>query len=253
MARCNVDRPETQRQPLGPKRAKHIRNTRYNGQGTAASEPVRDHILTLQGYGLTYYAIGRDAGVGENTVQRIAVGRYNRCRISAATAIMAVTWQPNPRQVMVLAIGALRRVRALSRIGWSYPVIAEHSGVSVDVLRDLHNNRTVGWEIWKAIHDTYETLSGTPATTGRHHQTRNRATAKGWPAPLDWEGYNIDDPRVTVEAQPWEPQTYQEQLAERRTQVAQLTEAGLSAAEIADRMGVDARTIVRDRGTIAAA
>lgn len=247
MARPRTSTPMSRIPVLGRKHARYEIRTRYNGVGFVSAQPVRDHINELRGLGLTSASIARDAGVHIKAVRELGDGDRETSRVRVAHAIMRVDFHPNPRQEMVLSIGALRRVRALANLGWSSTHIANNAKISVEVVQMLHRCPTTGWATWSAIRDTYEALSATLATEGRPKYVRNLARARGWPAPLDWEGHDIDDPRVEVVAQPWQPKTMQELLAERRAQVAELTAAGLSAAEIADRLGVAQRTVVRDR------
>jgi hypothetical protein len=70
---------------------------------------------------------------------------------------------------------------------------------------------------------------------------------------MEWHGYDIDDPRVTP------PRARRNARAaaaaarvERIELIQELTRAGVSAAEIAERVGVDKRTVVRFRSKVAA-
>lgn len=251
MPRRTTTVPTSRLPKLGRKRATYERISRYQGSARVPAAPVAEHIQSLRELGLPYASIARDAGVQLTTVYRM--GRNPSTHIKIANAVTAVTHQPNPRQQSVLAIGALRRVRALAAIGWSHRIVAEHANVPVSTVLQLHATATVSWPVWSAIRDTYETLSATPATIGRPSRCRGEALRKGWPAPLDWEDHDIDDPRVMVAAQPWQPKTMQDLIAERRARVVELTEAGLSSAEIADRLGVTQRTVVRDRAEVGVA
>lgn len=250
-----MGRTFTSRQvPLGAKRAAYERATRYAGQPVLVDPaPAREHVLELLDLRLTVYSIARDAGVSDEVVYRLINNITNRLRVRHAHALMAVTHHPNPRQVRVLAIGAARRLRALAAIGWSWKPLAEHTGINSSSLSTIINDgrTTITWQTWVTIRDTYETLSGTPTTGLVAERMRRTATTKGWPAPLDWEGHDIDDPRVTVVARPWEPRTAKEVAAERAVLVAELTGKGLSAKEIAGRLGVTSRTVVRDRVDLA--
>lgn len=245
MPRRTTTAPTSRLPQLGRKRANYERATRYQGTSRVPTAPVAEHIQYLRNLGLPYASIARDAGVQITTIYRM--GRNPNTHIKIANAVMAVTPRPNPRQQSVLAIGTVRRVRALAAIGWSQRLVAEHASVPVSTVMQLHATATVSWAVWSAIRDTYETLSATPSTTGRPSRSRGEALRKGWPAPLDWEDHDIDDPRVHVKAQRWKPKTVREIAAERRELVAELTERGLSADEIADRVGVSARQVVRDR------
>lgn len=257
MARRRTTLPTSTIPTVGRKHAAYEIATRYNGIGHIPTEQVATHIDTLTGYGLSHATIARDAGVQLSSVIRIAERLRATSKVRVATRILAVTWTPNPRQEMVLAIGALRRLQALAAIGWSQTAISDRTGVTRSVLNQLKYARTTSWETWVAIRDTYETLSATPATTGRLARVRGEALRRGWPAPLDWEGHNIDDPCVIVEAHPYEPKSRIDEIREaaavRAERVAELTALGLSAKEVAQRVGITPRQVVRDRGATAVA
>lgn len=241
---------------IGKKRAAYERATRYAGQPVLVDPaPTRAHVLDLMAYNMSAYSIARDAGVSDEVVYRLINNAHDRIRIRHAEALQAVTCHPNPRQVRVLSIGAARRLRALAAIGWSWRAIANRTGLNESSLSTVANDgrTTITWEMWRTIRDAYETLSGTPATGPVASRMRSNATTKAWAAPLDLEDHDIDDPRVIVAAQPWKPKTAREIAAERALVVAELTAKGLSAKEVADRVGITPRQVVRDRGASAVA
>lgn len=243
--------PRSRYQPQGRKHARYEMRTRYAGKpGYGDPTQVRNHVLELNGYGLPRASIARDAGLTDSAVEQIARGEWRTIRVRPATALMAVTWRPNSRQEIVLAVGAIRRAQALSAIGWSYRAVEEQLPVSALYVPQMirRQNRTMPFPLWREFVQCYEALSGTPGPSTR---ARNAARAAGLPAPLDWEGHDIDDPRVVVQAQPWEPKTrieeIREEAAARAERVLELTAMGLSAKEVAERLGVTSRTVVRDR------
>lgn len=245
----------------GRKRAGYEIVTRYGGIGHADPEPVREHLLGLIAVGLSARSLARDAEVGMTCVHNVLNLRNERISIRQAKALMAVSWYPNPRQGNVLALGAARRLRALHAIGWTWYLIADHAGVPESQLskiaRPTTTRKAISWEWWNAINLTYEALSGTPNTAGRANAARLHAQRNDWAAPLDWEGHNIDDPHASVEAQPYEPKSRIDEIREaaavRAERVAELTALGLSAKEVAQRVGITPRQVVRDRGATAVA
>jgi hypothetical protein len=93
-----------------------------------------------------------------------------------------------------------RKLRALARIGWSCPDIADnikaHGGPVIlpGRLNDIRRDRFQRVEVWivAEINNAYDRLAMTPAPGGRAHNcTRNRAARNGWPSPMAWE--NIED------------------------------------------------------------
>jgi hypothetical protein len=241
-------------EPQGRKKAAYEHVTRFgDAPGYIPNAPVRDHIATLTGMGLPLASIARDAGVGYTCVVAANSGAFDNIRIRQAAAIRAVDFHPNERQQVVIAIGAARRLRALHALGWTWHAISEHCGVDKQILsRYAHPDSkrpAIDWPLWKAIHDSYEQLSGTPGPIGQSaNKARAQSRRRGWAPPLDWHGHDIDDPRVAAKVSGVETRTGTAELAEwRREKVAGLTRVGFSAEEIAVRVGVSKRQVVRDR------
>jgi hypothetical protein len=96
------------------------------------------------------------------------------------------------------ATGTRRRLQALARLGHTFEVIGRRMGVDKSVPKDYCGVTFVQLATAQKVKRVYEELSGTP---GASTIARNRAIAKGWVAPLDWEGRNIDDPRALSHSQ----------------------------------------------------
>ncbi|MBF6416916.1 helix-turn-helix domain-containing protein [Nocardia cyriacigeorgica] len=234
--------------PRGRKRSQFELRTKFPGlPGYLPAERVQAHLRELNSYGLPARSIARDSGLCDFAVRQIIDGLYPTIRTRNADALLRVGFTPNERQQRVLAIGATRRARALQVIGWPQTeIVAASTLTAAQVAALVRARRTLtDWDVWKAMHDTYEQLSGTP---GPSKSARTRAKRHGWGAPLDWEDLDIDDPRVTPETAEatWAEQRAQTK-AERIAEVARLTDAGLSSREIGERLGVTQRQVVRDR------
>jgi lambda repressor-like predicted transcriptional regulator len=251
----SVITPPSRFVPQGRKRARYEMATRFRGlPGHIPLEPVRAHVDTLHGMGLPLASIARDAGCTPATVRNIHCGVWAKVRTRHALAIKSVTHHPNPRQQVVLAIGAVRRAQALHAIGWTWRALAEHTpgvtaGAIATMTRPGHERTLCAWETWAVIRDAYEKLSGTPGPEGvSAMKARNAAKRRKWLPPLNWEDLDIDDPRVRQKRSgPPSGNGAAERRAARRRTVARLSQSGLSAEEIAARMRVSSRTIVRDR------
>ncbi|MFD3594392.1 hypothetical protein ACFWU5_16835 [Nocardia sp. NPDC058640] len=162
---------------------------------------VRDHINTLTGYGCNYSMIAAAAGTSTSGIQKIATGPAVYVQRTTADAILAVTPTPHPLQRYVLAIGAIRRLRALQAIGWTMQAVADHAGEKRTTIANLGHHPTITYARWKQVADVYDQLSGQLGTNDR---TRNWAKKRCWPTPLAWEGVNIDHPDSTpiLDAEP---------------------------------------------------
>ncbi|MCM6777741.1 hypothetical protein NDR87_30080 [Nocardia sp. CDC159] len=236
--------------PRGRKLARYELRTRYGGApGYVPFEPIRDHIASLNALGLPCASIARDAGCTADCVVDIRHGRWATVRIRQATAIMAVTYHPNERQGLVLALGAIRRLRALYRIGWTWVALSEQTGLTQSNLSQLTRpgrlRTLIPWDTWVAVRDAYERLSGTPGTRGRAKLARREAQDRGWPAPLDWDGLDIDDPRVVVQPSGPAQITARTVARDRRERVKEQMRRDLTARQIAERVGISERQVLR--------
>ncbi|WP_280420054.1 helix-turn-helix domain-containing protein [Nocardia carnea] len=240
-------RINTRYTPMGRKYAHYVLTHQLPGvPGYIDATPYIAHVRCLNELGLSCRSIARQSGISESAAGAIAAGEHQLIRKRVALALRQVTHTPTPAQERVLGIGAVRRLRALSVLGWPWKPLSEHTTVSrvrmaVIVQREPIN---IDWTVWKAIHDLYEQFSATP---GPCESTRERAMARDWWAPLDWEDLDIDDPRVTPTPAPAiaEP-TAQELRAARQAEVARLAELGWPGARIAEELGITDRTVWRD-------
>ncbi|EGD23944.1 helix-turn-helix domain-containing protein [Prescottella equi] len=206
--------------------------------------PVRAHVLELLGFGMNPRMIAWQAGVPDTTVRSIRDGVHQQTRVWVAERLTRVQPLPHPNQRTVLTIGALRRTRALQALGWSARDIGDRIGMEATALTALQRRTRIDNATWARIRDVYEALSATP---GPSKIARASAARKGWLNPFEWEGYNIDDPRVTPPRSARTTADRSGARADRLGQVAELTAQGMSASAIADQLGVSERQIQRDR------
>jgi DNA-binding CsgD family transcriptional regulator len=214
------------------------------------AEPIRAHILRLRGYGMTDAMIARAAGIANQTVANIRTGEFVTVRIRHAAAVMRVTHTPDASQAYVLSVGAVRRVQALRASGWPMDQIASRVGVAAETLYQNCTRPTITYARWRQVVDVYEELSATP---GGNKQAADHARRRRWYLPMEWHGYDIDDPRVTPKRARRDARAAAAAARLERVElIHELTRAGVSAAEIAERVGVDKRTVVRFRSKVAA-
>lgn len=228
------------------------------------AEPIRDHILALRAAGISNKRLRQLCGVSHNTIQVIITGRPERGtgptkQVWRRTAekLLAVPIPEVPHRVAadgrkVPAIGTRRRLQALVAAGYSRRYLCSRFGMDV----------TNGCRLWRDQHDlvlaatarAVETLfTELQITAGPSSRARNEGRRRKWPLPLDWDEDNIDDPAATV-VPSWTVRDRRaeqlEYIAERREEVQRLTDLGMSASEIAERLGISTRQVVRDRAGV---
>jgi hypothetical protein len=150
------------------------------------------------------------------------------------------------------ATGTRRRLQAMSVMAFSDTDIAEHCPLTVAELAKLRRTQ----HVTRTDHDTvaavYRKLCLQPLAEGRFflgpsQEERDAALAKGWAGPLHWN--NIDDGRENGRAAVSAKPARQRRVPIDRltTEVARLTAAKKTAAEIARDLKVAERTVVRLR------
>lgn len=157
--------------------------------------------------------------------------------------------------------GTRRRLQALTAIGWRYSDVAQRMGVNLSLVGRLAiadgpvHRHTAG-----AVAGVYDELSMTP---GPSRRCRALALRRNWPPPLAWDDDSIDDPAARPVRAGKGPEAFDEvsvhramrgrpadlRPAERTEAVRRLTEQGLSAAQIAERLHTTSRSVNRHRAT----
>ena len=232
-------------------------------------EPAREHVERLVEAGLRYTQIGPLAGVSRGTIRNILLPETVRIAAHVEQAVLAVPIPTRPGDVvednaLVPVFAARRRIRALIAHGYSQTYLARqlgmppaHAVMSVLVERKLRAGATgqyITASRERAIKALFDQLQMIP---GPSDQAREYARERGWALPFEWDEEALDDPNGTPmcakyrrESREGDRTERSEKAAERRSRVAELTAEGLSAAEIAVRLGISQRTVVRDRGHI---
>lgn len=208
---------------------------------------TRAHIERLHAAGWTNRQIGLAAHVARSIVSAIANGQpevFNR----TALAILTVHVGPPPAPPSTDGTGSMRRVRALMAIGHTCPTISQHSGMSSDKLERIANGYfpTVTPQTADKVARAYRHLITTPGLSWR---ARKHAANKQWYGPLAWDA--IDDPKCKPDTATGRERPGREKKPVDPQRVVRLTVEGLSAVEIAARLGCHKRTVVRIRGRVA--
>lgn len=166
---------------------------------------------------------------------------------------------------LVPATGTRRRVQALMTLGYSQSAIARRLGIHQNTCSEWMQCGYVRASTHATIAALYDQLQDTPAprsTKGeRMSAARTVALAerRGYARPIDWDDID-NDPAPSIN--PTSEDELVDEIAvalfldghrvqltprERQLVVDQLTAQGLSAREIAIRLGVTSRTVTRDR------
>lgn len=190
-------------------------------------------------------------GVHLSNLILIYSGRRTKIRHETHAKITAVEAPTKgARGQYIDATGTMRRVQALACIGHSYTTIAAAAATSRNRILTIANGRqpTVRRAIAERVAAAYQQLAFAPPPRNKHtNRSRNEARNKGWNGPLAWD--DIDDPDSKPDV---------DEHADKRgrpaeidaVEVARLTHAGKSAAEIALQLGCHQRTVVRARGRV---
>ncbi|TFD16200.1 hypothetical protein E3T26_04780 [Cryobacterium sp. TMT1-21] len=244
------------------------------------AEPVREHIEMLQAYGLGWKRIAALTGVGNTAVSQLIYGRngsnsdprkgevLKRTTRVKADAILAV--KPD---LSLLAAGAIipsrgthRRLQSLVSIGWSQSKLAAQLNINrsnfgtmmgrASVLVGLHREVEVLFErLWNTepAHDEWRSLSS-------FNRAKRYAAARRWLPPMAWDDIDTDVAPPIAEAGTSNDGVDEAavELAmsgedvrltslERRAAVTRLHAQRLSDHLIADRLRINARTVLRIR------
>jgi DNA-binding CsgD family transcriptional regulator len=165
----------------------------------------------------------------------------------------------NRGPLLVDSTGTIRRVQALVALGWPMAVLGERRGVTGRNLHRLLSQTRVHRDTAANIAALYDELS---MTIGPSRRSRSLARNNGWVVPLAWSDDKIDDPAARPSKMVIHHHTAIDEIAvqrasrgervrlsraERAEVVRRLTAAGLSAADIADRLGIAQRSVSRLR------
>lgn len=167
-------------------------------------DEVRAHIQKLVASGMTPTRVAELAGVTHATVYRALRlpdqrdgMRPTTIRKSSADKIMAVKPVPNPK--MTPATGTIRRLQALSAIGWPIRITGAMADIK-DAYRLTSPRRSpemVERATAKRVAELYATMRANPAPDNRStRMARAYAKMKGWPPPWAWDNRTIDDPNA---------------------------------------------------------
>jgi lambda repressor-like predicted transcriptional regulator len=158
------------------------------------ASPVIRHLERLRSLGVTVRDIAQNSGVSDSTIDELLNRPRDTIRADNAAALLSTTPPPTPTG-LVPSLGTIRRIRALSRLGWAMRDIERVSGVKLHTLREISSAEPPHVKVSNAegVAAAYAELCMALPPSGRTaSQVRSKAAAKGWPPPLAFD--DIDDP-----------------------------------------------------------
>ena len=227
-------------------------------------DSARTHVQGLQRFGLSLEAISERACLSPSLLAALVYPGHQRwgAKITAETMyrLLAVTFDLDalPGTRHIAAAGTSRRLQALAVLGWPLSTLAAQLGVTPQAVASYRRRPTVSVETARTVRGLYDQTS---MCTGPSTRSALAALRAGWVPPLAWDEDTIDDPDATPELDQELPSGLDEVAiwracmgeatdltdAERRHAASTLAGRGLNDSEIAERLEVCSRTVLRWR------
>lgn len=153
---------------------------------------VAAHVRALLAAKWDRQEIADTAGVSRKTVFNVLNSTMPTMQIGTAQALLKL--RPEDAPSWRAALGAMRRLRALSAMGWPLWWSAQQAGLSDTGIRDICSGRTqmVSRDRFDAIDRVYRAHA---MQIGPSEAARTTARAKQWVTAAAWN--DIDDPTDT--------------------------------------------------------
>jgi hypothetical protein len=227
---------------------------------------VTNHVNMLRSRGMTVNYIAERSGIGVKAISRICRSQQIRIAPVVAESLLGVRYSPKPlaRRDTIPAVGTVRRLQALNRIGWHSWELMERMGKHGRYSTQLFNAKTVEVCTFEKVRDLYDELwNQTPPDTVGGRRAKLRAERKGWPPPMMWDDIDNDEGPAVVEVErfaerlDWD--VVDDALAghkpnlsppERREVITRLNNAYWSATRIGAWIGCSNKTVDRIRAEL---
>ncbi|MER5302180.1 hypothetical protein ABT039_22355 [Streptomyces lasiicapitis] len=212
------------------------------------AEPARRHVRGLMEAGMQRGPLAVAAKVSPGVLERLLYGRPALGRAPSRSirrhhvrALLALRPDPTapPSRIPVDATGPLRRLRALTAMGFPDAVLAREVGMDPGNFDDLFLRSTVTVGTAQRVSRLYDRAwNADPRTFGTSTRgiirALRRAAADGLASPLAWDDESIDDPAAVPD------------LGARASRTAALVEdvswlmdtCGYTRQQAAERIGV---------------
>lgn len=231
-----------------------LRNSKLfrNGRLPVVDQRARavNRFRKWQARGYSSRAVADMTGLSERTVQAMFQGRTDPARMMHRTAqrILDAPDIPTGRG-WVPSIGCVRRLQALTVMGWSMRHLSQRCDLDESTLAALRSetHSTTRPRFAAVVTALYDELWNTPGP-GRHAATR--AHNRGWQPPMAWDDDTIDNPTATPDTGRREyvrnggDGTPQHVLVENVEDLLDMDLAATTAA-VAQRLGLSVKSLRR--------
>jgi hypothetical protein len=217
-------------------------DTAHAGPRTVAAAPYITHVQALVADGWTHAAIAADTAVGITTIRDLAAGEARHIHRDTAAALdrhhpadVAPTW-------WVDCTGTIRRLRALTVMGWPQHAIAAQLGLGYSTVRAIANGRrrSTPRHTAQAVADLYAQWCRRP---GPSPAAAGRARARGWHGPLAWDANTIDEPGAEPDTQGRGVDGKRKRDCLRNDEIRHLAGFQFSAHTIAKQVGLPVKDV----------
>lgn len=209
----------------------------YGSQWRDAT-PAKERVQAFHGEGFSIAAMAAGMGVGASTVQAVLHDDRRFVHAQVAEKILAATrddiFNAAPERSLVPSVGATRRLKALSRMGWQLEDLSAN-GSEVHRFRSvrLGRDRQIRAATHRRVVELYDKHSMDVGPAQKSVMVR--VQKRGYAPPLAWD--DIDDPAARPNLDGFPDQDLRNRLYE----------DGASDAEIARETGVSPESVRRWR------
>ncbi len=231
------------------------------------ADGARERLQQLRDAHVPIRALARGTGLSSAAIEGILNGDRNYVQRRTAECVDRLslsTVYGEQAKGHVPRIGAQRRIQALMSIGWTHEALAAAGAPGTARVLSAQGHLMTATR-WREVRDVYDQLS---MTSGPSALTRGWSRSLGYAPPLAWDDETIDDPTAAPQGagekdnsdervvdlvavrrvvEGGSPEGVALTRVERLIATRMLAAAGASDAEIAERVGVSSRTVLRAR------
>jgi len=171
------------------------------GQKVPARQ-ARDRINWLRKQGMSVTQIAERLGLSREHVGVLSNGRARVTTRLVTRRVLELKPEPYRTNWSRDSAGTIRRIQALSYMGYSYKAIAKMYGdvtgkqVSLQAVFHWMREPAVTHAVADAMVIVYDKFSMIPCEAPSANRVSRLAKKKGWVGPLAWDDETIDDPNA---------------------------------------------------------